>query len=378
MTNWPGARLWSGRTGRGFAVAAIMGATLLAPVSAASANSSKIAKAYKWNRAGLSYLQRGDLSKAQEYIEKALNAGKELDSQRLTAAATSSLAALQWAKGDLTRAEQTYKQALIMERKRGDARAIARTLTNLAVVYFEQANYVLAEALLHKALGHYIRLDERMRMSRCYAKLGETLRLRGNLKRAEAAYRKAVRIDMEEGAHKVKAEHLAELREVRLLRQAVKEDRQLVAPGGGRDWKQLSVALADRYNGLASSFRKNGKLEEAEAAYRQALTINKALGRKEELIKEYSGLGIVYKTQGEIARAVDMHTKALGLAQETGAKDALARVHANLGTSLNYKGDKTRACAHWDKARELFRETGASPEMSRAEALMKEIGCTGA
>ena len=58
--------------------------------------------------------------------------------------------------------------------------------------------------------------------------------------------------------------------------------------------------MAHQYGNLGIIYRVQGRLDEAEAVYRQALEINRAEDQKEGMAEDYNNLGNVYQERGRL------------------------------------------------------------------------------
>jgi tetratricopeptide (TPR) repeat protein len=137
--------------------------------------------------------------------------------------------------------------------------------------------------------------------------------------------------------------------------------RGLIAdhPNSGFAWKALGVALqmqgkdalqalekaaalqptdADCHSNLGSELRRRGRLVEAEASYRIALT------RKPQMAEIWNNLGNVLKEIGRLDDAVSAYRKALGL------KPGFPHPHNNLGGIWQLLGRAEDAAASYREA----------------------------
>jgi putative transcriptional regulator len=78
----------------------------------------------------------------------------------------------------------------------------------------------------------------------------------------------------------------------------------------------------------------------------------------------HSNLGLVHQAKGELAEAEAQYRKALVLAKAIGDKQTMADQLAKLAGLYGKRGDSAKASRHWRKARDLFSEL-KMPEMVR-------------
>jgi transcriptional regulator with XRE-family HTH domain len=78
----------------------------------------------------------------------------------------------------------------------------------------------------------------------------------------------------------------------------------------------------------------------------------------------HSNLGLIHQAKGQLAEAEAQFRKALGLAKALGNKETIADQFAKLASLYERQGDSAKASRHWRRARELFTEL-KMPEMVR-------------
>jgi predicted O-linked N-acetylglucosamine transferase (SPINDLY family) len=101
---------------------------------------------------------------------------------------------------------------------------------------------------------------------------------------------------------------------------------------------QVQPAFAEAYNNLGVAQREQGKLEEAGVSFRQALMLKPAFA------EPYGNLGVVLQKQGKPEEA------AACLRQAVTLKPAYAEAHNNLGVVLQQQGKLEEAVAHLRQA----------------------------
>jgi FkbM family methyltransferase len=114
------------------------------------------------------------------------------------------------------------------------------------------------------------------------------------------------------------------LKELGKLDEAVAAYRQAV---------RLKPDLAEAHSNLGVALKELGKLDEAVAAYRQAI------GIKADYAEAHSNLGIALKAQGKLDEAVAAQRRAIGIKPDS------AEVHSNLGDALKELGKLDEAVA---------------------------------
>ena len=95
---------------------------------------------------------------------------------------------------------------------------------------------------------------------------------------------------------------------------------------------------AEAYSNLGNALREQGSLDEAVAAYRQAIRI------KPDLAAAYSNLGAALKERGSLDEAVAACRQAICI------KPDFAEAHSNLGNALMERGNLDEAVAAYGEA----------------------------
>jgi predicted O-linked N-acetylglucosamine transferase (SPINDLY family) len=95
---------------------------------------------------------------------------------------------------------------------------------------------------------------------------------------------------------------------------------------------------AEAYSNLGNALKDQGKLEEAIAAYRQAI------GIKPDYAEAHFNLGNALRDQGKLNEAVAAYRQAIGM------KPGYAKAHSNLGNALKDQGKVEEAFAAYRQA----------------------------
>lgn len=118
---------------------------------------------------------------------------------------------------------------------------------------------------------------------------------------------------------------------------------------------------------LATVYGSLGELEEAIAATRQVLALQRALGDRRGEARTLNNLGVLSYNLGDFGAAREAYAAALAQARETGDRLREAALLHNLGTAYYGLGDSERALAHFEPALPIFREAGARSDEVRTE-----------
>ena len=125
--------------------------------------------------------------------------------------------------------------------------------------------------------------------------------------------------------------------------------------------------MASFYTNLGLLHQTRGELDEAEAMYREGLTLSEALGYKVGMAANYVNLGILYKSRGQLDEAEAMYRKSLALDEALGHKEGMASDYANLGILYQTRGELDEAEAMYRKSLVLFQAVGAMTPLASTE-----------
>jgi predicted ATPase/class 3 adenylate cyclase len=161
----------------------ILDARALAEVTADDRTAGVDAEARYW--AGVLHESVGDLRRAAERLEEALERSRAIDNPTGVVRALNSLGVVARDEEDLDRAEALLTASLTAAREAGDDRGVAVALTNLGIVAVDRARYPEAVTLLAEA----VELDRvaGRRAGAAYSRLSYASALAGAGRTAEAA-----------------------------------------------------------------------------------------------------------------------------------------------------------------------------------------------
>ncbi|MBC8140541.1 MAG: tetratricopeptide repeat protein [Armatimonadetes bacterium] len=144
--------------------------------------------------------------------------------------------------------------------------------------------------------------------------------------------------------------------------------RALAAQVG--DDATLSLTL----NTLGNVFFDRNDLDAAEGCYREALTVQPRLLKKDDMTHNLlSNLGGVAQERGEFAVARGLHTQALAIQRANGDKPSIAVTLENLAVLAVADGDLGQARALCEEAVQLNRDAGNKPDTAYSLRALGEV-----
>jgi tetratricopeptide (TPR) repeat protein len=244
--------------------------------------------------------------------------------------------------GELDTPEGRLKAALAHGRATADKRLVAEAGGRLGVVLHQRREFDQAEAALRESLSLYEELaanDDALKadVARICAALGQLLRDRGELDKAERLHDKAIAIDQSLGRY---------------------------------------PELAEDYGDLARVHEARKKFDLAEQAYLNALRLHKDLKQDKGIANTYSGLGEVYYDRRDLQKATETFRKAIAVEESARLGRELATDYGNLGVVYAERRDGANACSSWRKSRRLYKEAGMKRELSRVQRALRAHSCS--
>lgn len=129
---------------------------------------------------------------------------------------------------------------------------------------------------------------------------------------------------------------------------------------------QSQILVAERLNNhseLSDAWHKTGiihflqkRFEDALAAYRRSLAIDKEQGRKDEEARSLSSIALVFMAQNKFAESLDHFKSALTIYESLNRKNDIAQTIENIGNVHNEQGDYGAAIEFYQRCVQLHDE----------------------
>jgi tetratricopeptide (TPR) repeat protein/energy-coupling factor transporter ATP-binding protein EcfA2 len=236
---------------------------------------------------GLIYYMKGELAKAEEMHNKALEIDKKLGNQEGMAIQYGNLGLIYETRGELSKAEEMHNKALEINEKLGRLEGIATQYGNLGLIYQTRGQLDKAEEMHNKSLEIHKKLGRLEGIANQYGNLGLIYKTRGELDKAEEMYKKSLEISEKLG---------------------------------------LQEISANQYGNLGLIYKTKGEFDKAEEMFLKIVEIYKRLGSLEGLANDYANLGGIYRMRGEKKRAREYWEKALELFKKVGMEPEVKMV----------------------------------------------------
>ncbi len=252
-------------------------------------------------------------------------------------------------------------------------------LNLLGAAYVALGRFAQADQYREQALALFRELGDRQSVGMMLNNLGETARLRGDYAAAVQRYQEALRINREIGSQASERLCLNNLGGARVglkdYAAAEMDLRRVLELVGRGTW----FALSETHRFLAEACLGQGRIEEALAEARQALTLGQAAGNKEFIAQAWRVLGNCGLSVGDLGRVpgdagaplfndpAACYAESLRIFAEIGAEAERARALRDWARYLAKQGNKERAATLFQEARAVFERLEMIAEAGQTE-----------
>ena len=217
----------------------------------------------------------GELDKALEYHEKALELNEGLGRKAGMASIYGNIGNVYQAKGELDRALDYYEKALELNEGLGRKAGMASTYGNIGNVYQAKGELDKALEYLEKALKLNEGLGRKAGMASTFGNIGVVYGIKGELDRALEYYEKALELNKEVGT---------------------------------------KVGMANQLGNIGIVYKNKGELEKALDYFERTLQLFKEIGARIEIARTLMNIGDVFLLKADKAGALKYYEKAQNLA----------------------------------------------------------------
>ncbi|CAB4025405.1 Nephrocystin-3, partial [Paramuricea clavata] len=293
-------------------------------------------RASTFNELGISYTKMGELDKAKDYYQRALEIQEEqLGSNHVDVAASyNNIGAVYSKKGNLDQAKDYYQRGLeIKEKQLGPNHVdLAVFHNNIGGVYSDKGDLDQAKDYYHRALEiqekqlspnhvdvalYYNNIGLVYSKKASYNNIGLVYSEKGDLDQAKDYYQRALEIQ-----------------------------EKLLGPN--------HIDIAASYNNIGGVYYDKGNLDQAKNYYQRALEIQeKQPGPNHvNVAVSYNNIGLVYSKKGDLDQAKDYYQRALEIEEkELGPNHVdVAGSYNNMGQVYYNKGNLDQAEDYYQRA----------------------------
>jgi tetratricopeptide (TPR) repeat protein len=308
--------------------------------------------ALAYSRLGDLYSKTRDFEQAQALYAEALALNKALDRKKAQAANYRDMAETH--RYDLDQADALLKEAVALHEALGLKDELAIDYEKLAVINMKRGEPYEAERLYKLALSH---AQKRGRVSilraleRLYRDRNDP-GLAADMKEEAAALERERQLDGGGGTLIFSASlglyvsGFSTKEQIESLETALPLEKRL----GNRVGVATSYTLLGLHYGLRADIDEGRRADfeaKSEAMLKDALAVNKELGREDAMALIYGEIAKIVNRRGKLDEVETALKDAHALHKKLGDEERVARLYFLLGHGREKHGDKAQACAYW-------------------------------
>ena len=360
-------------------------------------------KADSYNNMGGIYQVQGDISRAKEYYEKALNISLSVNGENDLGVAVcySNIGGIYQDQGDYVNALTYYKKALEIQLSYGEISPdVSTTYNNIGNLYSDQGNKSKALEYYEKSLKIDLSLyrEDHPQVATQYYNIGQVYYSQKNYDKALEYNEKAlegllvngVNLPLAASAYynigviyynrKYYAKSLLFLEKSLAIDRkildendcSIRQTLQLISDATKRQTQQISDQITF-YNGAGEIYYEKGDYSKALECFKEALNVELSVyGENNPTIAaSYNRIGKMYFYQKEYPEALIYFEKALKIWLPVYDKNYLdvAGCYGNIGMMYAFLGNNSKALMFLEKALAIYRSTLGEEDNSTKETL---------
>ena len=360
-------------------------------------------KADSYNNMGGIYQVQGDISRAKEYYEKALNISLSVNGENDLGVAVcySNIGGIYQDQGDYVNALTYYKKALEIQLSYGEISPdVSTTYNNIGNLYSDQGNKSKALEYYEKSLKIDLSLyrEDHPQVATQYYNIGQVYYSQENYDKALEYNEKAlegllvngVNLPLAASAYynigviyynrKYYAKSLLFLEKSLAIDRkildendcSIRQTLQLISDATKRQTQQISDQITF-YNGAGEIYYEKGDYSKALECFKEALNVELSVyGENNPTIAaSYNRIGKMYFYQKEYPEALIYFEKALKIWLPVYDKNYLdvAGCYGNIGMMYAFLGNNSKALMFLEKALAIYRSTLGEEDNSTKETL---------
>ena len=274
------------------------------------------------NDIGLVYQILGDLTHAEDKINKAIRIYKEIGNEELFANSLNNIGNILTTKGDFEGALNKHNESLTIRQKIGDKEGIAGSLNGIGIILKTKGDLKGALDKYNESLAIQQEIGNKEGIAYSLEGIGGIFESRGDkgdLEKALDKCNKSLTIQQEIGSK------------------------------GGIAHSLISIANI--------SYDK-GDFKGALSKYNESLAIEQEIGNKQGIAASFNNIGNILKFKGDFEGALSKYNESLAIRQEIGDKQGIAGSYHNLGALSKEEKKYALSLQHFLKSYALSNQMG--------------------
>ncbi len=353
----------------------------------------------------------GEVGRALEYGQLALDSARTAKDRSLEAACLTTLGMVTSLMGDLDRAEELLNQSLILSQAERDDQASATTLAMLSSLLLQRSNFAGAMSCGQRSLELFVKLGDTYRAGAARLKIGTIYATQGDWNTASDYLSRAL-VEAELSGSLVNSLvcrdnlgeayfRLGKFEEARTQLEAALQQSEATSDMGAKSdilgnlgelhFRQGKLALArdcyeqnirmalqmenipellEGYCRMAELQLALGEVSDAEQTVHQAMELADRPGLRIEAARVWRMMGNLCVAKGCCKEAIGWYRKSISSLDDIGCNYELGRVHLDCGRALTELGRIVSAHKHLHRAEEIFQSLGTPQEQDAVTAAL--------
>lgn len=291
---------------------------------------------------GAEQSQRGELAKALEALQRAIDTYRSEDQSELLYTLEAELGDVQLELGHSDEAIAHYRQSLAHAQEKHCEAAIASAHRRIGMAYQEKWELPRAEESYREADRLLEGVEDDSERALLLVQWGSLFEDLGSFKKARRQYEEALRIYRslsdhggEAMAHRRLASVLHELDALSDAEQELHLARTLLDQQESRDAPELIEVL----NLLGRIYEDQGRTKDAMGLYEEAYHLADSLGISPAKVECLRRMGSALAVRGELRESVERYSQAIAICRHLDDRRELAEIYGDLGDVYIEQGD---------------------------------------
>jgi DNA-binding winged helix-turn-helix (wHTH) protein/tetratricopeptide (TPR) repeat protein len=280
-----------------------------------------------------------------------------------------------WVNNDVAKAQAAARRAVEKGNARGSRLLVANAYAILCQTIANGGSTAEVVQACQNARESFAAAGDRDNAARETSDFADFYYQQGDLDRAEAMYREAIKVFRQAGDLEGLATASGNLGDISLARGNLTDAARALSdaiPG----YKEMGDkdGLALTYADLAEVARRRGDLQAALARYQEARSIANEIDDKRAIAYALAGIGDVLADRGDLVAARQSYEESLALRKQTGEKQTVAETELALARLSLEGGHAADAETVIRKCKEQFHQDGqADDELAASTAVVEGL-----
>jgi len=314
---------------------------------------------------GLINMRKGEYDSAEEHFNKAINVVEDHGNDNDRANIYHVLGTNHSHKNEYNKALKFLKKGLAIRKKTDDFHGKAFSYTNIGVVYLHLGEIKKSLEYLQKGMEIFQEVGDKGNMGMLYTNMGNCYSKKGELQKAYENHKKSYEIFKDIGGKRGINISLNNLGDYYLLIGDLKNAEKYYENSLSMSMEiGLKFGIAIGYNNLGVVYHHKGNKEKARELYRNSIEMSEEIGNKKVLINALSGLADTYINE-EFEKASRFANRGLDISKEIESKIEEGMIYRTLGKLYREHNDMDLSKDYFERGKRILEDTGEKIELAK-------------